>query len=344
MATQQATFAGGCFWCTEAVFKDVIGVERGRERLYRRPVAEPDLQAGLRRRHRPCRGDPGHLDPTKRSAMTTCSTSSSPPTIRPSSTARATMSAPSIARPSSRIRPSRRKRRGAASSARQANWPEPIVTTIEPLGDWWPAEDYHQDYWEGEGQRNPYCLAVIPPKLQKLRKSFAARLKQAQTADERQARGAAARRRRSLIARAEAAVGDRRDRDARRGAGARLRGAVEQAGGGLDQIARRAEAGVAGARRRSRSAIRPASAVVGIEPERLGGRIMAGELAGRFDRRLRRSSVEAEVDRAGAQQAQPAVGDGDDRRIRGRGRSGRRRRSAGCGRRGWRGHARRGSG
>ena len=51
------------------------------------------------------------------------------------------------------------------------------MTTIEPLGDWYPAEDYHQDYWDGEGQRNPYCLAVIPPKLQKLRKSFAARLK-----------------------------------------------------------------------------------------------------------------------------------------------------------------------
>jgi peptide-methionine (S)-S-oxide reductase len=45
------------------------------------------------------------------------------------------------------------------------------------LGQWYPAEDYHQDYWEGEGQRNPYCLAIIPPKLKKLRKSFANRLK-----------------------------------------------------------------------------------------------------------------------------------------------------------------------
>ena len=54
-----------------------------------------------------------------------------------------------------------------------------IVTTIEPMGDWYPAEDYHQDYWAGEGQRNPYCLAIIPPKLQKLRKSFQARVKSA---------------------------------------------------------------------------------------------------------------------------------------------------------------------
>jgi len=54
-----------------------------------------------------------------------------------------------------------------------------VVTTIEPKGEWWPAEDYHQDYWAGEGQRNPYCIASIPPKLQKLRKSFQARAKSA---------------------------------------------------------------------------------------------------------------------------------------------------------------------
>ena len=52
-----------------------------------------------------------------------------------------------------------------------------IVTTIEEYSIWYPAENYHQDYWEGDGQRNPYCMAVIPPKLQKLRKSFAARSK-----------------------------------------------------------------------------------------------------------------------------------------------------------------------
>ena len=43
--------------------------------------------------------------------------------------------------------------------------------------EFFAAEDYHQEYWEGEGQRNPYCLAVIPPKLMKLRKSFATRVK-----------------------------------------------------------------------------------------------------------------------------------------------------------------------
>jgi peptide-methionine (S)-S-oxide reductase len=45
------------------------------------------------------------------------------------------------------------------------------------MATWYVAEDYHQRYWDGEGQGNPYCLAVIPPKLAKLRKSYANRLK-----------------------------------------------------------------------------------------------------------------------------------------------------------------------
>ena len=53
----------------------------------------------------------------------------------------------------------------------------PIVTTIEPKATWYPAEENHQDYWATEGQRNPYCIALIPPKLAKLRKSFQAKLK-----------------------------------------------------------------------------------------------------------------------------------------------------------------------
>ena len=59
----------------------------------------------------------------------------------------------------------------------QAGRAAQVVTTIEGPATWYPAEDYHQEYWEGEGKRNPYCLAVIPPKLMKLRKSFAERVK-----------------------------------------------------------------------------------------------------------------------------------------------------------------------
>ena len=58
----------------------------------------------------------------------------------------------------------------------QADHVLPIVTTIEPLATWYPAEGYHQDYWNRVGTQNGYCMAVIPPKLQKLRKKFAEKL------------------------------------------------------------------------------------------------------------------------------------------------------------------------
>jgi len=72
----------------------------------------------------------------------------------------------------------------AEAEAAIARWNEEhagqrAVTTIEEPATWYPAEDYHQEYWEGEGQRNPYCLATIPPKLMKLRKSFAEKVKPA---------------------------------------------------------------------------------------------------------------------------------------------------------------------
>ena len=65
----------------------------------------------------------------------------------------------------------------AAIDRAQVEQPAPIVTTIEPKSIWYPAENNHQDYWATEGQRSPYCMAIIPPKLAKLRKSFQARLK-----------------------------------------------------------------------------------------------------------------------------------------------------------------------
>jgi peptide-methionine (S)-S-oxide reductase len=72
----------------------------------------------------------------------------------------------------------------AAAAIARANeqYDGKVVTTIEPMAEWYPAEDYHQDYWAGEGQNNAYCVAVIPPKLAKLRKSFQARVKSAATA------------------------------------------------------------------------------------------------------------------------------------------------------------------
>jgi peptide-methionine (S)-S-oxide reductase len=69
----------------------------------------------------------------------------------------------------------------AATERANAEHDGKVVTTIESTAEWYPAEDYHQDYWAGEGQSNPYCIAVIPPKLAKLRKSFQAKVKAQET-------------------------------------------------------------------------------------------------------------------------------------------------------------------
>ena len=56
------------------------------------------------------------------------------------------------------------------------------MTTIEPAGEWYPAEEYHRDYFEREGASNGYCVAVVAPKLRKFRKSFADKLKNPEAA------------------------------------------------------------------------------------------------------------------------------------------------------------------
>ncbi|MFZ9898517.1 MAG: peptide-methionine (S)-S-oxide reductase MsrA [Gemmatimonadaceae bacterium] len=63
----------------------------------------------------------------------------------------------------------------AALAAAQAHWSDPIVTEIRPLDTFWPAEAYHDDYFARNPQ-NPYCAAVVAPKVSKARKAFVEKL------------------------------------------------------------------------------------------------------------------------------------------------------------------------
>lgn len=176
-ALQTATFAGGCFWCTEAVFLQLDGV-RGVESGYTGgTVADPDYRTV-------CTGSTGHAeairvtfdpgvisyadlldvffathDPTQLNRQGNDIGTQYRSAIFPHDAAQEAAARAAIARA-------------------QEDLTAPIVTAIEPLAPWYPAEEDHQDYWQRQGTRNPYCMAVIPPKLQKLRKGFAARLKQ----------------------------------------------------------------------------------------------------------------------------------------------------------------------
>ena len=176
---EQATaiVAGGCFWCTEAVFRDVIGVSEVESGYIGGAGAEPTYKAV-------CSGTTGHAeairvtyDPAQLTYGDLLDIHMA--THDPSQLNRQGNDVGTQYR--SAIFPADDAERAEAEAA-IARWNgdhpgNSAVTTIEGPAVWYPAEDYHQLYWQGEGQRNPYCLAVIPPKLQKLRKSFAARVK-----------------------------------------------------------------------------------------------------------------------------------------------------------------------
>jgi peptide-methionine (S)-S-oxide reductase len=178
MAERQAILAGGCFWCTEAVFKDVIGVSSVESGYIGGQVDNPTYK-------QVCGGATGHAEAIRvtfdenllafADLLDIYFATHDPTQLNRQGNDVGTQYRSAIFP----LDAEQEEEARAAIARNQANWPAPIVTTIEPLGTWWPAEDYHQDYWEGEGQRNPYCIAVIPPKLQKLRKSFAARAKAA---------------------------------------------------------------------------------------------------------------------------------------------------------------------
>ena len=60
-------------------------------------------------------------------------------------------------------------------------WDKPIVTEIEPYEAFYKAEDYHQDYYNQNQNKNPYCAAVITPKLEKFEKVFKDKMKTQKT-------------------------------------------------------------------------------------------------------------------------------------------------------------------
>jgi len=172
--TQYVTLAGGCFWCTEAVMKDVIGVESVESGYIGGHVADPSYK-------QVCGGATGHaeairvgFDPEQVSLddlLDIFFATHDPTQLNRQGNDVGTQYRSAVF-PGG---PEQGAAMRAAIERAQADSSKPIVTTVEPMSTWYPAEGYHQDYWETSGRSNPYCMAVIPPKLQKLRKSFAAR-------------------------------------------------------------------------------------------------------------------------------------------------------------------------
>lgn len=174
---EHATLGGGCFWCLDAAYRDVVGVsevvsgyagghaenptyeqvcgkQTGHAEVVRvgfdpAVVSYADLLRMFFTLHDPTTKDRQGADvgPQYRSVILVESDAQA-------ATAREVMAEVSAA----------------------GIWGAPLVTELAPLGTFWPGEAEHQDYFN----RNPwsgYCRAVIAPKVSKFRKSFAARLK-----------------------------------------------------------------------------------------------------------------------------------------------------------------------
>ena len=173
----QAIIAGGCFWCTEAVFRDVVGVSEVESGYIGGTTAHPTYKEV-------CSGATGHAEAIRVTfdsdvislgdVLDVFMGTHDPTQLNRQGNDVGTQYRSAIFLSEGLARDD--------AEAAIARWNadhagQTAVTTIEGPAVWYPAEDYHQEYWEGEGQRNPYCLAVIPPKLQKLRRSFAGRVK-----------------------------------------------------------------------------------------------------------------------------------------------------------------------
>ncbi|WP_370308400.1 peptide-methionine (S)-S-oxide reductase MsrA [Sphingobium abikonense] len=175
MTEEVATLAGGCFWCTEAVYQNLKGVKSVESGYIGGTVSDPTYE-------QVCSGNTGHAEAIRITfnpdvisygdLLDIFFATHDPTTLNRQGNDIGTQYRSAIFPHS----PEQEEEARAGIERAQADQSAPIVTAIEPEAPWYPAEDYHQNYWDRVGDRNPYCMAVIPPKLAKLRKGFGERL------------------------------------------------------------------------------------------------------------------------------------------------------------------------
>ena len=181
MSTEQtrelATLAGGCFWCLEAVYKELRGVERVVSGYAGGRVENPTYRAV-------CEGTTGHaevvqvtFDPREVSFLELLEvffTIHDPTTLNRQGADVGTQYRSAVFYHTPEQREAAERLIRQFESARV--WDAPIVTEVTPLDRFYPAEDYHQEYFQHH-RFQPYCLLVVAPKVAKFRKQHLDRLK-----------------------------------------------------------------------------------------------------------------------------------------------------------------------
>ncbi len=169
---QTAVFAGGCFWCLEAVFQRVNGVQSVESGYMGGHVKNPAYREV-------CSGDTGHaevvrvtFDPSEVSyedLLEVFFATHDPTTLNQQGNDVGTQYRSAIFYLNEE---QRHQAEQAIARLEEAHvWPDPVVTAVKPAGSFYKAEDYHQDYFN-TNPNQPYCQFIVAPKVRKFLKSF----------------------------------------------------------------------------------------------------------------------------------------------------------------------------
>lgn len=177
LKTDTATFATGCFWCTEAVFQELKGVLKATSGYSGGTVANPSYEAV-------CTGETGHAeclqiiyDPKVISfdeLLEVFWEAHDPTTLNRQGNDVGTQYRSAIFYHNAEQK--QKAEHYKAELSKSGAYNSPIVTEITPFTKFYPAENYHQDYFRLHGSQ-PYCSMVIRPKVEKFEKVFKDKLK-----------------------------------------------------------------------------------------------------------------------------------------------------------------------
>ena len=174
---EAATLGGGCFWCLEAVFTELRGVEKVESGYSGGMMTNPTYQ-------QVCSGTTGHAEVVRvtfdpqvisfKEILEVFFTIHDPTTLNRQGADAGTQyrSAVFYHKPEQKTIAEQVIKEISAAGI----WDTPIVTEVAPFKAFYPAEDYHQEYYKNNSAQ-PYCQVVIAPKVAKFRKQYLAKLK-----------------------------------------------------------------------------------------------------------------------------------------------------------------------
>ena len=172
-----ATLAGGCFWCTEAAFSIIKGVERIEPGYTGGTVPEPSYEEVSTGTTGYAEAAQIFFDPkdiTYKDILEIFFTMHDPTTLNRQGADIGTQYRSAIFYSTSEQKATAEKLIGELT--KEEIWNKPIVTKVEPLKVFYNAETYHKDYYERH-PKEPYCQAVIAPKIAKLQAHFIDKIK-----------------------------------------------------------------------------------------------------------------------------------------------------------------------